>query len=74
MSNMAVNTDAPPKKPAPRRAIDVADYLRFLFRRFTPAIKRMQCSGVHASTLARPPAADPQRRCRMESFLGNLVP
>ncbi|GEM_PF-2568630 len=31
-------------------------------RRFAPVITRLQWPVVHASTLARPPAADPQRR------------
>ena len=47
---------------ASRRAIGAADYHPLSVRRFAPAIKRMQRTGVHASTLARPPAADPQPR------------
>jgi hypothetical protein len=47
---------------ASRRAIGVADYHPLSVRRFAPAIQRMQRTVVPASELARPPAADPQRR------------
>jgi len=47
---------------ASRRAIGAADYHPLSVRRFAPAIKRMQRTVVPASQLARPPAADPQRR------------
>ena len=47
---------------ASRRAIGTATYHPLSVRRFALAIKRMQRTGVHASTLARPPAADPQLR------------
>jgi len=47
---------------ASRRAIGVADCHPLSVRRFAPAIKRLQRTGVRASVLARPPAADPQRR------------
>jgi len=45
---------------AARRAIGSADYHPLSVRRFAPAIKRLQRTGVHASKLARPPAAYPQ--------------
>jgi len=47
---------------ASRRAIGAADYHPPSVRRFAPAIKRLQRTVVHASKLARPPAADPQPR------------
>ncbi len=47
---------------ASRRAIGAADYHPLSVRRSAPAIKRLQRTVVHASLLARPPAADPQRR------------
>jgi hypothetical protein len=47
---------------AARRAIGAADYHPLSVRRFAPAIQRMQRTIVHASKLARPPAADPQPR------------
>ena len=36
--------------------------IRFLSVAYAPAIKRLQRAVVSASKLARPPAADPQRR------------
>jgi hypothetical protein len=58
---------APPLMPgdgadASRRAIGAADSHPLSVRRFAPAIQRLQRTVVHASKLARPPAADPQRR------------
>jgi hypothetical protein len=47
---------------ASRRAIGAADDHPLSVRRFAPAIKRLQRTVVPASPLARPPAADPQRR------------
>jgi hypothetical protein len=47
---------------APRRAIGAADCHPLSVRRFAPAIQRLQRTVVRASKLARPPAADPQRR------------
>jgi len=47
---------------ASRRAIGAADCHPLSVRRFAPAIKRLQRTVVHASKLARPPAADPQLR------------
>jgi len=47
---------------ASRRAIGAADGHPLSVRRSAPAIKRLQRTGVHASQLARPPAADPQPR------------
>jgi hypothetical protein len=49
-------------RTATRRAIGAADYHPLSVRRFAPAIKRLQRTVVHASQLARPPAADPQPR------------
>ncbi len=56
---------------ASRRAIGAADYHPLSVRRFAPAINRMQRTVVHASKLARPSAADPQRRYANE-VQGNL--
>jgi hypothetical protein len=36
--------------------------IRCLSGAFAPAIQRLQRTNVHASELAHPPAADPQRR------------
>jgi len=43
-----------------RRAIGAVDSYPLSVRRFAPAIKRLQRTVIHASKLARPPAADPQ--------------
>jgi len=51
---------------ASRRATGAADYHPLSVRRFAPAIKRLQRTVVHASTLARPPAADPPPRLALE--------
>ncbi len=59
MAQHGVPGDAPHKV---RRAIGAADYHPLSVRRFAPAIKRLQRTVVHASKLARPPAADPQPR------------
>jgi len=45
-----------------RRTIGAAACHPLSARRFAPAIKRLQRAVVLASTLTRPPAADPQRR------------
>jgi hypothetical protein len=63
-------TALPPRPPltasdgtdASRRAIGAADYHPLDVRRFAPAIKRLQQTAVRTSKLARPTAADPQRR------------
>jgi hypothetical protein len=47
---------------ASRRAIGAVDSHPLSVRRFAPAIQRLQRTVVPASQLARPPAADPQRR------------
>ena len=47
---------------ATRRAIGPAYYHPHAVRRCAPAIKRLQRSVIHASKLARPPAADPRGR------------
>jgi hypothetical protein len=46
---------------ASRCAIGAADYHPLSVRRFAPAIKRLQRTVVHASKLARPPAANASR-------------
>ena len=64
-SNPALNRTAQQLRrwvPAARRAIGAADYHPLSVRRFAPAITRLQRTVVPASTLARPPAADPQLR------------
>jgi hypothetical protein len=48
--------------PRLMRTDGVADYPPRSVRRFEPAIKRMQRRVVHASLLARQPAADPRLR------------
>ncbi len=56
---------------ASRRATGAADYHPLSVWRFAPAIKRLQRTAVHASKLARLPAAHPQRRYANE-VQGNL--
>jgi hypothetical protein len=49
-------------RDASRPANGVADYHPLDLGRFAPSNKRMQRTLGHASKLACPPAADPQRR------------